>query len=295
MRLVPIILGIMAFTALSAEAAENIPIPNGSFESPTTTYASPFIDSWQKTAKPDWYDEGGGAFLWSQLTGQFSNQPPSYIDNCDGKQAAWMFVIPQVGIFQDYDYPTNHAFNAIYEIGKSYRLTLGIIGTGGGMLQGATIELALYYRDVASNMVVISATSITNLSDIFSNNTHFLDFHTDTPFVKPSDPWEGQHIGVRILSSITDTNMEGGYWDLDNARLTAIPLPTLTKPVWTNGQFSFLVQSEPGIAFEVQKASILDELGWSSLGFTTNVSGTISVTDTNASSSQSFYRLQLTQ
>src|SRR5690349_22843059 len=46
-------------------------------------------------------------------------------------------------------------------------------------------------------------------SNVFSNNTHFLDFHADTPFVTPSDPWAGQHIGVRILSSITDTNMEG--------------------------------------------------------------------------------------
>src|ERR1051325_9356098 len=91
MRLPAIILGAITFAALCAKAAESIPIPNGSFESPSTTYASPFMDDWQKTAKPDWYDEGGGAFLWTQLTGEFTNPPPiaaNHIDNMDGGQAA---------------------------------------------------------------------------------------------------------------------------------------------------------------------------------------------------------------
>src|SRR5437899_2383215 len=102
MRSAATLLCLLAFSAFRASSTETIPIPNGSFESPPTTYATPFMDSWQKNPKPDWYDEGGGAFLWTQLTGQFSNQPPAYIDNCDGKQAAWMFVIPEVAIFQDF-------------------------------------------------------------------------------------------------------------------------------------------------------------------------------------------------
>jgi hypothetical protein len=260
------------------------------------------MDDWQKTAKPDWYDEGGGAFLWTQLTGEFTTPPPiaaNHIDNMDGGQAAWMFVVPQVGIFQDYDSPSNHTFNATYEIGKSYHLTVGLIGTGGGMLQGVTIELALYYRDAATNMIVVAATSVTNLSTIFTNNTHFLNFHADTHFVRASDPWAGQHIGVRILSSIVDTNMEGGYWDLDNVRLTATRPPILTNPQWTNGQLSFLIQSEPGTVFEIQKTSdptkFESAADWSSLGMATNDSGTISFTDTNAATTQSFYRARLLQ
>jgi len=284
----------MAFRALAADA---IALPNGSFESPPTTYASPFIDSWQKTAKPDWYDEGGGAFLWSQLTGEFENLTPGapgYIDNCDGAQAAWMFVIPEVGIFQDYDNPTNHAFSEIYEVGKSYCLTVGIIGTGGGMLQGATIELALYYRDVASNMVVVAATSVTNSSTVFSNNTHFIDFSANSGFIKATDPWAGQHIGVRLLSSITDTNMEGGYWDLDNVRLTATHAPTLSDPVWTNGQLSFVIEGELGMVFDIQKCTKFDAAPvWSSIGLVTNESETLTFTDTNATAGQGFYRAQL--
>jgi len=292
MRSVATIVGVLALTAFRGLSNETILIPNGSFESPTTTFASPFIDSWQKTPRPDWYDETGG-FLWTQLTGQFSNQPPSYIDNCDGKQAAWMFVIPEVGIFQDYDHPTNHAFNATYEIGKSYDLAVGIIGTGGNMQLGATFEFALYYWDAASNTVVVAATSVTNSPSVFSNNTHFIDFHTDSGFVKASDPWAGQHIGVRLLSSITDTNLEGGYWDLDNVLLTSIRAPALSNPVWTNGQFSFIVQSEPGMTLEIQKSTDPGEQIWSSLGFVTNGSGTTPFTDTNAMSGQSYYRVRL--
>jgi thiamine pyrophosphokinase len=293
MRSVATIVGILALTALRGLSTEAILIPNGSFESPVTTYASPFMDSWQKTPKPDWYDETGG-FSWTQLTGQFSNQPPSYIDNCDGKQAAWMFVIPEVGIFQDYDYPTNHAFNATYEIGKSYHLTVGLIG-GAQVLQvdGATCEIALYYRDSASNVTVVAATTVTNLPTIFSNKTHFIDFHADSAFVKASDPWAGEHIGVRVFSSITDTNLEGGYWDLDNVRLTSTRAPTLSNPVWTNGQLSFILQSEPGMTLEIQKSTNVGDQIWSSLGFVTNGSGTTPFTDTSAISSQSYHRARL--
>ena len=165
MRLAAIILGVLALTVFCAFASEAIPTPNGSFELPATTFASPLIASWQKTAKPDWYDDQSGAFLWTQLTGEFTNQPGSvsFIDNCDGGQAAWMFVIPEVGIYQDYDNPANHAFDATYEVGSSYRLAVGVIGTGGSMLPGVTFELALYYRDAASNMVVVAATTATSV------------------------------------------------------------------------------------------------------------------------------------
>ena len=296
MRSAATIIGVLALTALRSFSIETIPIPNGSFETPTTTYASPFMDFWQKTAKPDWYDETGG-FLWTQLTGEFTNTPPGaadHIDNCDGGQAAWMFVVPEVGIFQDYDYPTNHAFNATYEIGKSYHLTVGLIG-GAQVLQmnGATFELALYYRDSASNMIVVAATTVTNLSTVFSNKTHLIDFHADSGFVKASAPCAGQHIGVRLLSSITDTNLEGGYWDLDNVRLTSTRAPALSNPVWTNGQFSCIIQSEPGMTLEIQRTTNLGEQNWSSADFITNDTGTFSFTDTNATSGLYYYRARL--
>jgi hypothetical protein len=300
MRLAVKVIGVVTLASVTFRtfSAETIQIPNGSFESPSTTYASPFIDDWQKTARPDWYDEGSGAFLWTQLTGEFKNLPPGspgYIDNCDGDQGAWMFVIPQVGIFQDYDSPSNHSFHATYEVGKSYHLTVGIIGTGGNMMVGASFELGLYYRDAASNMIFVAATSVTNLPTVFSNNTHFIDFRADTAGVRPSAPWAGQHIGVGLFSTITDTNMEGGYWDLDNVRLTSILEPSLSNPLWSNNQLSFAIQSEPGMVFQILKTTSLPgdnpvNASWSSAGFLTNTSGTTLFTDTNAVSGQSYYQ-----
>src|SRR5262245_36827581 len=62
--------------------AETIYVLNFSFESPATDFASPFLNSWQKTPQPPWYADTN--FAWSQLVGQFlntSNGAPDHIDN----------------------------------------------------------------------------------------------------------------------------------------------------------------------------------------------------------------------
>jgi len=49
---------------------------------------------------------GGGGFPWDQLMGQFlntTNGSPNHIDNMDGNQAAFLFALPDVLIFQDYN------------------------------------------------------------------------------------------------------------------------------------------------------------------------------------------------
>src|SRR5689334_541494 len=113
--------GFFALGLLAASftlRAATITVPNYSFESPTTAFASPTIDSWQQLPSP-------GSFT----SGVFTNAPGSgFIDNCDGTEAAFLIANPQAGIFQDYDStdyanstPT-HAFNARFEVGKSYNL-----------------------------------------------------------------------------------------------------------------------------------------------------------------------------
>src|SRR5262249_22266397 len=200
-----------------------IPVPNASFESPVTAFVDLNIDAWQKTPKPDWYSEDGG-FLWTQLTGTFRNTPPGnfdHIDNCDGDQGVWVFAIPEAGIFQDYDSvsgtdpgPT-HAFDATFEVGKAYTLMVGAIGLGGGMSNGATAELSLYYRDATGQRLRAAAAIITNSPDAFNSRTQFVEFTASLPTVTSADPWAGRHMGVQILSTVT-TNLQGGYWDFDN-------------------------------------------------------------------------------
>ncbi len=165
--------------------------------------------------------------------------PGAYIDNCDGIQAAFIFALPDAAIFQDYnsigDTSTNasHAFNAKFNVGRSYNLTVGVIGGGGGMQPGATLQLSLYYLDASNNMVTVAATTITNSTTLFPTNTHLVDFSVQVPTVQPGDAWAGQNIGVQIASTV-GFDIAGGYWDVDNARLSeviAVPNFSFESPV----------------------------------------------------------------
>jgi hypothetical protein len=270
-----LVLGIVllrAAPALSRAQSVPVPIPNGSFESPATPYVTTFIDSWQETPKPDSYLEGGG-FLWDQLTGLFVNTAPGatdHIDNCDGKQAAYLFAVPQAGWFQDFDSKAwndsapSHAFDILYEAGKAYELTVGVIGGGGNMAVGASLELALYYRDASSNQVAVAATTVTNSLAAFPVHTHLVDYRVHVPFVQAGDAWAGQHLGVRILSTVTP-DQQGGYWDLDNVRLvaTAEPIYAVNVAPTTDG----LRLSWPSVTGFQYQVEISDDLQtWAALG-----------------------------
>ena len=138
------------------------------------------------------------------------------------------------------------------------------------MLEGATLEIGLYFRDGSSNRVVISATLITNTVALFPTNTHFLDFGLQTPPVKSEDPWAGRHIGVQMLSTVT-TNLQGGYWDLDNVRLEEIlpPVFTLTAAA-TASELRISWPSVSGYQYQLKMSG--DLLSWSD--FEAPLSGT---------------------
>ena len=297
MFFVRVVFLITLMTWVHPSLAASVSIPNHSFEIPRSNFVSILIDSWQKTPKPDWYVEGGG-FTWDQLTGAFNNPATNssgHITNCDGHQAIWLFAVPEVGLFQDHnsmdfeDPEPTHAFDARFEVGKSYHLTVGVIGTGGGMQQGATLELSLYYRDSASNRVAVAATTLTNLVTIFSNNTYLVDCRVNVPTVRSNDAWAGQNIGMLLLSTVT-TNLQGGYWDLDNVRL--VEGPAWLNAVRTNNQFEAVLLGETGAAFEVLATTnaALPSANGTSLGTWTNFLGTIPFVDTNAGLEQRFYR-----
>jgi len=276
--------------------AGTIPIPNASFESPPSTYATPFVDFWQQTPPPDL---GNPETL---QTGVFSNQPPTdpfHIDNCDGSQALFLFATPQASIFQDYDstdyanpQPT-HAFDAKYEVGKSYALIVGVIGGTNlaiPMQEGTTLELSLYYRDNDGNRHTAASTTITNSGSVFSNATHFVDCLLYLPAVQATDPWADRHIGVQLLSTTFDLGLIGGYWDLDNIRLTTTP--SLLAPATANGQFSFTLVSQPGLRFEMLASTnlTLPLSNWTALGTLTNTSGATVFLDSTPDPNRRFYR-----
>ena len=273
--------------------AGNVSIPNGSFESPLVPmenpYAIPSMEEWQKTPQPIWYDPSQNYNTpWEYLMGTFYNvpYPGTYIDNADGQQAAFLFALPEAGFFQDYNslsgtnIAPGHAFNATFEVGSAYDLTVGVIGGGGGMKSGATLQLGLYYRDTLSNLVMVAATSVTHSTNTFPTNTHLVDFQVHVPTVKAGDTWAGQHIGIQLLST-TAFELAGGYWDLDNVRLFKTLAPTLLNPAATTSNFTFTVQSEPGQSFKILTATnnLTISSTWTRLGTVTNITGATTFSD----------------
>lgn len=283
---------------------EGLDVPNFSFETPPVPdeppFAAPFMDYWQETDQPGYYNPTNfDNTPWQYLVGEFFNDPNdgAYIDNTDGLQCGFLQSLPLVGIFQDYNSfsstqtgPT-HSFNEVFEPGKGYKLSVNLIGGGGGMPTGATLLLSLYYRDAMSNMVTVAAMTITNTPELFPTNTHFVTVQLPVPVVKASDPWANQNIGIEALCTVDFSNL-GGYWDIDNVILMETVAPALTNASYANGAFSFKLQSEPGLAFDILSTTNVATPGtnWVNLGTVTNVSGTTSFTDSSATGNQRFYR-----
>ena len=214
----PVVMAMATGPALSAP----VDISNASFESPViraAPYATSSIMDWQRAAVPAWWTaEGYSQQQWLETAGVFYNVPgPTQIENVDGEQAAFMFATPGVELYQDLD--------ATFEIGQSYDLTIGFQGGGLGMMLGVPIEISLYYRDPDSNQVTIGATEALNQTDeSLPHIRRLTDWQLEIPTVSVSDPWAGENIGVRILSTVGFEDA-GGFWRVDNVRLTAIPEP----------------------------------------------------------------------
>jgi hypothetical protein len=281
---------------------EEIPVPNYSFESPQTEFVDPRLDFWQKAPQPQGFDPKiFGA--WDNLAGLFVNPPStnaSHVDNSEGNQLAYLFAYPQMALFQDFnsiDWSTNipsRAFNAKFEVGRSYQLTVGITTSSQQPLaQGSPLLLALYYRDAASNRVTVSSTNVIYDTNVFANVLHLLDFSVSVPTVQSTNPWAGENIGILIEAIPASPDLIGGVWDLDDVRLTeSISAATLGNLSYKNGQVIFTVVSEPGLKFEILASNDLSlpAAQWSSVGTVNNATGSASFTEIGAASPQRFYR-----
>lgn len=213
--------------------AQPIAVPNGSMESQSGV-GQPFgvnvlVDSWEKPSRPAYFEsvETNYSIFWIQTAGAFVDSNTPYA-NLHGSQAGYLLSFPQVALFQDYetrdwnDGEPTHEFNAIYEAGKAYQLTVGVFGKN--MTEGSMFNLSLYYRDAQSSMVPVSSTTITYQAANFpsAQPRNLVDYQVNVPTVLANDAWAGKHIGIKLESTF---GYGDGYWDFDNVRLAAIPEP----------------------------------------------------------------------
>lgn len=218
------VLAILTFGAAisSTLQAASIAIPNGSFESPSLPVGgiNTTINSWQKAAQPAYFNPATFGFTWDQTAGIFYDTNP--YANHDGAQCAYMLSFPQVALFQD----ATSGLNATYGVGQSYTFTLGLFGKS--LTANNSLQLSLYYRDAGNNPVTIgSPTTITYNPATFPTTPplNLVDYSVTVPTVQAGDAWAGKNIGIMIQVTASDFN--GGYWDMDNARLTTVPEPAV--------------------------------------------------------------------
>src|SRR5437667_5287561 len=72
-------------------------VPNASFESPVTDFASPFMDAWEKSPQPFWYNDP--VFPWFALMGEFvniGNADVCHIVTLRGRMAAYLLAVHEV-------------------------------------------------------------------------------------------------------------------------------------------------------------------------------------------------------
>lgn len=225
------VLGITVVLAAMAGAlqAQPIPVSNPSFESqvvnPNVFPVDFRIDSWQKLPNPG-YPESG-EFTWDQTAGMFMDTNP--YGNSDGNQLAYVLGLPGAGIFQDNqstDWNNNaNGLNATYQAGLGYQLTVGVFGKA--LLDGANLELSLYYRNDLNAIVTVNSTSILYDAEVYSLTPplNLFDFTVNVPVVQETDAWFGRNIGIKIQVGPGPFNQDFAYWDIDNVRLSAIPEP----------------------------------------------------------------------
>ncbi len=213
-------------------------VPNHSFESQSAVGfpfdTNPTLDAWQKIAEPAYYPFlGGGVPPWYGTSGGFRNisvYNPAPYGNVVGAQAGYILMAPQVTLFQDYSTSPTHDFNATFDIGKSYNMTIGLFAKSsfGIIPPGSTLELSLYYLDDLANKVKVGSTVVSYSAADFplTPTLNLIDYQVNVPVVNPGDAWAGKNIGIHLESTIAVEMTSFGNWDFDNVRLTAVPEPT---------------------------------------------------------------------
>lgn len=238
-------LGLVAAHGFLSASGQSVEIENASFESPVTDFVTLQLDGWEKRPKPEGFEENE-QFVWDQLVGIFLNTPEGsdgHIPNTDGDQGLFLFNVPAAGFSQSLD--------AAFEVGQAYALTAGLIGGGGGMFEGASVRMELFFIDENSAPATVAATDIVHSLDTFPTTTLYVDQTLVSDPVGAADPWAGEPIGIRFTST-TRPDIAAGFWDIDHVRLTATsPSNGLREPEWRDGEFRFTLVSAPDLTWEI--------------------------------------------
>jgi uncharacterized protein YlxP (DUF503 family) len=190
----------------------SIPIANASFESPVVDPngfgALPIAEGWTEIDIDS---------LGSTNTGVFANtalDSPDHVNNADGNQMA--FIGSEQGNVLQQDLAATYKAGCEYQLSAAVGISMRFPPSNEEPAD--SIELVLYYIDETDSVVDVARETVeaTGLS-----TTDLLDFSVSLPKVDFADEWAGKAIGIAIRA----TGLAGGFWTLDNVRLTEL-MPT---------------------------------------------------------------------
>ncbi|MHC4856141.1 MAG: hypothetical protein ACYS72_07025 [Planctomycetota bacterium] len=200
------LLAMAIFFMTAFVQAGSIPVANNSFEDPVVPFAEPY-------ALPDvndWIELDMDPLGYSQNTGVFLNV--TSIANTDGGQLAFLGGEKGNALLQD--------LSAVYQVGKSYKLTAGVcVSAQFPPYDPNGLQFAFYYQE-SNDPNRIDIVSATTLGPSSFTSTTLEDNSIYLSTVQADDAWAGKAIGIAIRA----TGPMGGYWDVDNVRVTEYPL-----------------------------------------------------------------------
>ena len=236
---------------LSASAVD-IPLLNASFELPSVTpspgsqdpadYVLPFIDHWIETG-PVTNQQGFSGML---DTGVFINTPADLgggvvipaIPNADGNQLAFFQVNPLADGVNEDRVSIAQETAALFQPGMDYTFTLGV---GHGVLfpptsgnnNPAQIMLSIGFFGPANGNFIDLKNFILDADDLYPTDIPFgqaaplIDLSVTATASDVNSPTiEGSAYGNEIVVKVTQIGGTGGGFNLDKARLTAVPEPS---------------------------------------------------------------------
>jgi hypothetical protein len=193
--------------------AQTLPVANGSFESPVTTFATPGATGWN-TDGP-YHDPQYG---FNPYTGIFLNTAvgqPDNISNALDNQL--VYIGTQTG-----NEFTQLIPNTNFQAGEQYTLNVGVARSYTSPPAATDLlRIALYYMGTDNQRHLVGSTDILNNGSSGLSANLLKYFTASTPVFGSSDPAVGNQVGVLL----TTVGAVGGYFDLDNVTVTAVPEP----------------------------------------------------------------------
>jgi hypothetical protein len=222
-----VMMAVGAAVLAVASNASALVVPNSSFDNPgapqVSPYAMPGTGEWLQVDMPGyWPGIGQTPQTWAQNVGVFYNVG-GVVDNLVGPQGGFLFDSPENKIYQDLPYN--------FTLDNKYTVSFLAAGGGLGMLNGRQIKAELYYVDGLTRTTVASTIVTHNNPNSPTQDpiTHLDSYSFDTPFIGAGDPWLNKQLGIAFSSQSTLGDLfgglAGGYWDLDNVQLSAVPEP----------------------------------------------------------------------